>query len=83
MFYYFIYMFYTFSAMKVYLDTKTIQKMGRVALNDALLRNAGLQEGDSVDIFFDASSKHIIIQKAEAVLETTGASENAKKQEVK
>lgn len=69
--------------MKVFFDTKAIQRLGRVVLNDALLRNAGLQEGDSVDIFFDASSKHIIILKAEAILETTRASENGKKQGVK
>lgn len=65
--------------MKVYLDTKAIQRLGRVVLNDALLRNAGLQEGDAVDIYFDAESKHIIIQKAGAVLETTETPKSAKK----
>jgi len=52
--------------MKVLFDTKTVQKLGRIVLSDTLLRNAGLQEGDSVDIYFDVASKHIIIQKAEA-----------------
>lgn len=61
--------------MKVLFDTKTVQKLGRVVLSDALLRNAGLQEGDSVDIYFDVASKHIIIQKAEA-LSTAMSSEN-------
>lgn len=53
--------------MKVLFDTKTVQKLGRVVLSDTLLRNAGLQEGDSVDIYFDVASKHIIIQKTEAL----------------
>lgn len=52
--------------MKVLFDTKTVQKLGRIVLSDTLLRNAGLQEGDFVDIYFDVASKHIIIQKAEA-----------------
>ena len=38
--------------------------MGRVALTEQLLRNAGLHEGDEVDIYFDASSKQIIIKRA-------------------
>lgn len=50
--------------MKVLFETKKLQKTGRVALNEQLLRNAGLQEGDSVDIFFDASTKNIILQRA-------------------
>lgn len=69
--------------MKVYLDTKAIQRLGRVVLNDALLRNAGLQEGDTVDIYFDVESKHIIIQKAEADLKTIKVPEMANKQGVK
>lgn len=51
--------------MKVYFDTKSVQRLGRIVLNEALLRNAGLHEGDAVDIFFDATTKGIIIQKAE------------------
>lgn len=51
--------------MKVLFDTKTVQKLGRIVLSDTLLRNAGLQEGDFVDIYFDVASKHIIIQKAD------------------
>jgi len=54
-----------YSTMKVLLDTKKIQKLGRIVLSDALLRNAGLQVGDPVEIYFDAVSKHIIIQKTE------------------
>lgn len=50
--------------MKVLFGTKTVQKMGRVMLGDTLLRNAGLQEGDEVEIYFDAVHKHIVIQKA-------------------
>lgn len=50
--------------MKVLFDTKTVQKLGRIVLSDTLLRNAGLQEGDPVDIYFDVTSKHIIIQRA-------------------
>lgn len=59
------------SIMKVLFDTKTVQKLGRIVLSDTLLRNAGLQEGDSVDIYFDVASKDIIIQKAEAFPATT------------
>lgn len=48
--------------MKVPFETKKVQKTGRIALNEQLLRNAGLQEGDAVD--FDASTKHIILQRS-------------------
>ncbi|MDA8120357.1 MAG: hypothetical protein M0Z85_10080 [Gammaproteobacteria bacterium] len=37
--------------------------MGRVALTEALLRNAGIQEGDPVDLYFDATTKAIIIER--------------------
>jgi bifunctional DNA-binding transcriptional regulator/antitoxin component of YhaV-PrlF toxin-antitoxin module len=50
--------------MKVLFETKKLQKTGRIALNEQLLRNAGLQEGDLVDIYFDASTKNIILQRA-------------------
>jgi bifunctional DNA-binding transcriptional regulator/antitoxin component of YhaV-PrlF toxin-antitoxin module len=46
-------------------DTKKVQKLGRIALTEQLLRNAGLQEGDSVNIYFDASSKCIILERAD------------------
>lgn len=38
--------------------------MGRVALTEALLRNAGIQEGDSVDLYFDATTKVIIVERS-------------------
>ena len=50
--------------MKVLFETKKVQKTGRIALNEQLLRNAGLQEGDAVDVYFDASTKHIILQRS-------------------
>lgn len=50
--------------MKVLFETKKLQKTGRVALSEQLLRNAGLQEGDPVDIYFDASTKNIILQRS-------------------
>lgn len=50
--------------MKVLFETKKVQKTGRIALNEQLLRNAGLQEGDAVDVYFDASTKNIILQRA-------------------
>ena len=50
--------------MKVLFETKKLQKTGRIALNEQLLRNAGLQEGDPVDVYFDASTKNIILQRA-------------------
>lgn len=52
--------------MKVLFDTKKVQKAGRIALTEQLLKNAGLREGDSVDIYFDATSKTIILERAEA-----------------
>jgi bifunctional DNA-binding transcriptional regulator/antitoxin component of YhaV-PrlF toxin-antitoxin module len=50
--------------MKVLFETKKLQKTGRVALSEQLLRNAGLQEGDPVDIYFDAATKNIILQRS-------------------
>lgn len=50
--------------MKVLFETKKVQKTGRIAFNEQLLRNAGLKEGDAVDVYFDASTKHIILQRA-------------------
>lgn len=55
--------------MKVLFDTRRIQKLGRVALSEQLLRNAGLEEGDQVDIYFDAVTKRIIIEPAAQVIE--------------
>lgn len=49
--------------MKIHFGTKKVQKMGRVVLTEALLRNAGIQEGDSVDLYFDATTKAIIIER--------------------
>lgn len=56
--------------MKVHFGTKKVQKMGRIALTDALLRNAGIQEGDSVDLYFDATTKVIIVERSAARLAT-------------
>lgn len=58
--------------MKVLFDTRRIQKLGRVALSEQLLRNAGLGEGDQVDIYFDAATKRIIIEPADQKHEATG-----------
>ena len=49
--------------MKISFGTKKVQKMGRIALPDALLRNAGIQEGDSVDLYFDATTRAIIVER--------------------
>lgn len=62
--------------MKVLFDTKTVQKLGRIVLSDTLLRNAGLQEGDAVDIYFDVANKHIIIQRAESLAAETPPAES-------
>lgn len=64
------------SAMKVLFDTKKVQKLGRIVLSDTLLRNAGLQEGDAVEIYFDVASKHIIIQRAESSAAETLSAES-------
>lgn len=53
--------------MKVHFDTKTVQKLGRIAFTEHLLRNAGLKEGDAVEIYFDAISKCIILERATAI----------------
>lgn len=60
--------------MKVLFDTKKVQKMGRVALTEQLLRNANLQEGDEVDIYFDAATKRIILERAKPAQRTAPAS---------
>lgn len=59
--------------MKVLFDTKKVQKMGRVALTEQLLRNANLQEGDEVDIYFDAATKRIILERAKSAPRTAPA----------
>ena len=64
--------------MKVHFGTKKVQKMGRVALSEALLRNAGIQEGDSVDLYFDATTKVIIVERS-AGAQTTGTPSNNKR----
>lgn len=60
--------------MKVLFDTKKVQKLGRISLSEQLLRNAGMQEGDAVNIYFDASSKCIVLERAER--EAAGSSED-------
>jgi bifunctional DNA-binding transcriptional regulator/antitoxin component of YhaV-PrlF toxin-antitoxin module len=57
--------------MKVLFDTKKVQKLGRVSLSEPLLRNAGLQEGDAVNIYFDASTKCIVLERADKEPVTT------------
>lgn len=52
--------------MKINFGTKKVQKMGRIALPEALLRNAGLQEGDSVDLYFDVATKAIVVERVPA-----------------
>lgn len=48
--------------------------MGRVALTEQLLRNANLQQGDEVDIYFDAATKRIILERAKPAPRTAPAS---------
>jgi bifunctional DNA-binding transcriptional regulator/antitoxin component of YhaV-PrlF toxin-antitoxin module len=50
--------------MKVLFDAKTVQKMERVVLGEALWKNAGLRGGDEVEICFDAVHKPIIMKRA-------------------
>ncbi len=64
--------------MKIHFGTKKVQKMGRIALTEALLRNAGIQEGDSVDLYFDATTKAIIIERTPST-EAADASLSAKR----
>lgn len=52
--------------MKIHFGTKKVQKMGRVALTEALMRNAGIKEGDSVNLYFDATTKAIIVERTAA-----------------
>lgn len=49
--------------MKIHFGTKKVQKMGRIALTEALLRNAGIQEGDSVDLYFEVTTKAIVVER--------------------
>jgi bifunctional DNA-binding transcriptional regulator/antitoxin component of YhaV-PrlF toxin-antitoxin module len=57
--------------MKVLFDTKKVQKLGRISLSEPLLHNAGLQEGDAVNIYFDASTKCIVLERADKDSATT------------
>lgn len=60
--------------MKVLFDTKKVQKMGRIALTEQLLRNANLQEGDEVNIYFDGATKRIILERAKPAPSTAPVS---------
>lgn len=67
--------------MKVLFETKKVQKAGRIALSEQVLRNAGLHEGDPVDVLFDVSSKRIILQRAaDSIIETGDLEVTAPKQ---
>ncbi len=57
--------------MKVLFDTKKVQKLGRISFSEQLLRNAGLQEGDAVNIYFDASTKCIVLERADKEVATS------------
>lgn len=57
--------------MKVLFDTKKVQKLGRISLSEQLLRNAGLQEGDAVSIYFDATTKCIVLERADKEVATS------------
>ena len=63
--------------MKVHFGTKKVQKMGRIALTESLLRNAGLQEGDSVELYFDAATKAIVVERSPAANEPLPAGTSA------
>lgn len=52
------------SINKVFLGTKKIQKLGRVALDDTILYNLGIKEGDQVDIYYNTEDKNILISKS-------------------
>jgi ribosomal 50S subunit-recycling heat shock protein len=52
--------------MKISFGTKKVQKTGRVALTEALMRNAGIKVGDSVDLYFDITTKAIIVERTAA-----------------
>ena len=41
-----------------------IQKLRRVTLDDSLLRNLGINEGDAVELFLDTEEEAIIIKKS-------------------
>lgn len=53
--------------MKVYLGTKRIQKLGRVAIDDAALKNARMRVGDDIEIYFDTDTSAIVIEKAKSI----------------
>lgn len=65
--------------MKVHFDTKKVQKLGRIAFPGQLLRNAGLKEGDDVEIYFDAISKCIILERAPSTAVPDNATQLPKK----
>lgn len=42
---------------------RSIQRGRRIALDDELLQNLGIQEGDQVELFLDTEEEAIIIKK--------------------
>ncbi len=54
------------------------ESMGRIALTEALLRNTGIYEGDSANLYFDAATKAIIIERTPSA-EAGDASISAKR----
>jgi ribosomal 50S subunit-recycling heat shock protein len=66
--------------MKIRFGTKKVQKMGRVVFTEALMSNADIKVGDSVDLYFDTVTKAIIVERT-AVADAPAADTSNKRTE--
>jgi len=49
---------------RVSFGSRVVQKLKRVSLNHNLLENLRVQEGDTIDLYFDTEEKAIVIKKS-------------------
>ena len=47
---------------RVYFGTRKIQKLRRISLDQALLENLGVKQGDSVRVEYDAVANEVVIR---------------------
>jgi len=59
--------------MKVKFGTTSVQANRRIALDQNLLENMGLVEGDEVRVYFDTDNKAIVIENPSAARRTKDA----------
>lgn len=55
----------TMPTMAAYIDKIKVTSNGRVSLGDAAMRNLGLQQGDTLEVFYDEREKALVMKKKE------------------